>query len=175
MNHSLLQKPLFVLALILCASAYSNESNDDGGTDDVTSTAHCLYWQLQKASPQTTVEELRAYCKPAAEISADKNAPAEDVLLQRRTMEKLGRANRFLLTPHNRNYLLPAVYTLDPYHAPFDDFDENDLQHTEVVFQLSMKVLLAQDLFHNKGNLYMAYTNHSFWQAYNGDKSRPFR
>ncbi|HEY7884171.1 MAG TPA: phospholipase A, partial [Cellvibrionaceae bacterium] len=105
----------------------------------------------------------------------EQDAPAGDILRRRRTMESLGRANRFLLTPHNRNYLLPARYSHDPNHLPFDDYSENDLQHTEVEFQLSMKVLLAQDLFHNKGNLYVAYTNHSFWQAYNGAISRPFR
>lgn len=62
------------------------------------------------------------------------------------------------LSLHKDNYILPFTYA-ERWHG-----DE-----TEVIFQLSIK----QRLFIN--NLYAAYTQKSFWQAYNHDISAPFR
>lgn len=52
------------------------------------------------------------------------------------------------------------------------DFELDDV---ELKFQLSLKVPLANNLTGNNGDLYAAYTNRSFWQAYNTSNSSPFR
>jgi phospholipase A1/A2 len=62
------------------------------------------------------------------------------------------------LTLHKELYLLPFTYS-NLHHGP----------ETEVVFQLSAK----HDLF--KTSVYVAYTQISYWQAYNADASSPFR
>lgn len=62
------------------------------------------------------------------------------------------------LSLHKNNYILPATYAED-YRG----------DATEIVYQLSIK----QRLFMN--NLYMGYTQKSFWQAFNHDISAPFR
>lgn len=151
-----------------------------------TQTSQSSSSAASSSAPTAEVSAATAASAPStAPDNAPKNAddtddtqqPAAKALEKRMTMEALNSENRFLLTPHNRNYLLPAVYTATPNRAPFEQAlaKEADLQHTEIEFQLSMKVLIAQDLLHNNGNLYVAYTNHSFWQAYNAGISRPFR
>lgn len=62
------------------------------------------------------------------------------------------------LSLHRNNYILPATYTED-YRG----------DSSEIIYQLSIK----QRLFIN--NLYMGYTQKSFWQAFNHDISAPFR
>ncbi len=42
-------------------------------------------------------------------------------------------------------------------------------------FQISFKFPVVNGLFGDDGDLYFAYTNRSFWQAFNGDISSPFR
>jgi phospholipase A1 len=69
---------------------------------------------------------------------------------------------------------LPVVYTTHPDSAPFGDTDAH-LQHTEVQFQLSLKVLVLENLIGDNGHLSFAYTDHSFWQAYNRNISAAFR
>jgi phospholipase A1/A2 len=65
------------------------------------------------------------------------------------------------LTLHKEMYILPYTYS--------DDYNGSE---TEVIFQLSAK----HDLFGLFGSrLYVAYTQISFWQAYNAEASSPFR
>ncbi|WP_020208374.1 phospholipase A [Gilvimarinus chinensis] len=148
----------------------------------------CLARMSLNADKDMTLEQLRSACKNLAEEDPDnieaptpapepQKAEEEPALETRLEMEALNRSNRFVLTPHNRNYLLPAVYTDTPNERPFEEESGEDVnyQNIEIEFQISMKVLLADDIFHNNGNLYVAYTNQSFWQAYNTEISRPFR
>ena len=51
----------------------------------------------------------------------------------------------------------------------------DDLDRMEIVFQVSLKMKIARDFEGTGGNLYTAYTNRSWWQAYNSDRSSPFR
>ena len=41
----------------------------------------------------------------------------------------------------------------------------------EIQFQISLKVPLAVDLFGDRMDIYAAYTNRSFWQAYSREPS----
>lgn len=144
----------------------------------------CLLHAVQSATESTTVGELRVLCdkRPqatttepvqATEQAAVTAAKAEGVVEKRLALERYSHDNPFVLTPHRPNYLLPAVYTSHPDNASFGNGE--DLQHTEVQFQLSLKVLVAENLIGNNGHLSFAYTNRSFWQAYNRGVSAPFR
>ncbi|MDE2150013.1 MAG: phospholipase A [Gammaproteobacteria bacterium] len=63
---------------------------------------------------------------------------------------------------HKPMYFEPATYS-PQYNG----------KRTEVVFQLSLKLKLFT--FPSPGALYLGYTQKSFWDAYDGADSRPFR
>lgn len=159
----------------------------------------CLSLALQSATDSTTVGELRTLCQQKLEVearqaletlhelpvtpsaTADMTAASESLervsaVEQRLALERYTRENPFVLTPHRANYVLPVVYSKDPNEAAFatrgDDFD---FQHIEFQFQLSIKATVWENLFGDNGHLALAYTNRSFWQAYNSDISAPFR
>lgn len=105
------------------------------------------------------------------------SAPQVGLLKNRLTIEALNRSNRFILVPHKRNYLLPVSYTNKPNDEPYRKADTTftNLNHTEAELQLSVKILLHENLFDHNGHLYLGYTNHSLWQVYNRNLSAPFR
>ena len=174
------------LSSLFTSAVLAQQPADDTPLSE-TEYQRCLTLMAQTADASMTLGQLRESCRTlsqgsveerSAELKTEPTASADREPLQKRIeMEALNRSNRFLLTPHNRNYVLPANYTDKPNAAPFEQVtgQDIDLQNTELEFQISMKVRIAQDLLHNNGNLYIAYTNRSFWQAYNGDISRPFR
>jgi phospholipase A1 len=144
----------------------------------------CLLHAVQSAIAATTVGELRVLCEQrlahvesepvqATENAAATAAHAEGVVEKRLALERYSHDNPFVLTPHRPNYLLPVTYTVRPDDTPFGN--DEKLQHTEVQFQLSFKVLVAENLIGNNGHLSFAYTERAFWQAYNRSISAPFR
>lgn len=62
------------------------------------------------------------------------------------------------LSTHKPMFILPATFSPD-YDGP----------ETEVVFTISAKAQLFRSRF------YFGYSQRSFWQVYDGDRSRPFR
>ena len=144
----------------------------------------CLLHAAQSATAATTVGELHVLCEErrahtesepvqATEHAAVAASHAEGVVEKRLALERYSHNNPFVLTPHRPNYLLPAVYSSHPDTTSLGS--NEDIQHTEVQFQLSLKVLVAENLIGHNGHLSFAYTNHSFWQAYNRGVSAAFR
>jgi len=102
-------------------------------------------------------------------------APAgESIIAERMQAELATRFNPFVLSPHKQNYVLLASYNDTPnygiYNIPEEDFDR-----VEIKFQLSFKIPVVEGLLGTDADLYAAYTNLSFWQAYNRRISSPFR
>lgn len=90
---------------------------------------------------------------------------------------------RFVAEPHRPNFVLGS-YQHEPNVVPFLAEDpEADLQHQEIKFQISLKVSFWNDLifgasgdrFGNGLDAWFGYTQQSFWQALNFDRSSPFR
>lgn len=154
----------------------------------------CLQTSVAGAYDRMTIAELKASCRALIEESqnpesteprseqtptAEPGSSAESsrLLSKRLRIEALNRANRFMLTPHRRNYFLPISFQSSPNVEPYRQPDSrlSELQKVEVEFQLSVKILMREAVLGDNGHLYMAYTNHSLWQAYNRDLSRPFR
>ena len=78
-------------------------------------------------------------------------------------------------------YLLPAFFTSDVNATPQSPNPDNTvteplaLDDVETKFQISFKTKALENLFGDNGDVWMAYTQSSRWQVYNGDNSRPFR
>ncbi|WP_035415965.1 phospholipase A [Ferrimonas kyonanensis] len=147
-----------------------------------TQQQQCLLQALETATEHTTVAELRAQCAEPIETDTlaaqrrdtDVSEPQESALEQRIEDEEKVAGSDFSLTAHRHNYILPFTYNDTPNQAPFDP-EELPLQRSEIKFQFSFKLPLTVPLFSDSGRLFFAYTNQSWWQAYNTDHSAPFR
>lgn len=113
----------------------------------------------------------------AAETTTDDEAQETDVLNpvdQRLEAEDQSDDNPFVLTAHRPNYLLNYSHNFTPNNEPFEE-EGSQIDHTEIKFQLSLKYKVIENIFPENGDLYFAYTNQSYWQAFNDDLSSPFR
>ena len=84
----------------------------------------------------------------------------------------------FSIRPHKQSYLLPARYTTHVNNQPSSPTQGTVSQplgyiNTEVKFQFSFKLKALE--IGDRFNLWVAYTQLSFFQMYNKSKSAPFR
>ncbi len=77
------------------------------------------------------------------------------------------RKRAFSMSPHRANYILPLSYYANP--------GDPNYNHVEIKFQFSFMTMLWPQIFRDNGYLSFAYTNQSYWQAYNQRISSPFR
>jgi phospholipase A1 len=102
----------------------------------------------------------------------------ESAIDQRIEQEKELQHFNFSLIPHKPTYILPIVYNsnIQSYDFyPVNENGENEFQELEMKFQLSLKVPVFVEISGLPLTVYFAYTQVSFWQAYNSEKSSPFR
>jgi len=96
--------------------------------------------------------------------------------------------NPYVLLPHKPNYFMPLTYQSEINQEEQERFYEGlDLEgeregdeakrfdNTEIVFQVSIKYIIAENLVSKRSTLAVAYTGKSYWQAYNSDISALFR
>lgn len=85
------------------------------------------------------------------------------------------------IRPHLPMYVMPLWYNATPnydIHSPTQDHvraSKDSLQHLDSKLQISMKTKLAQDVFDTNADVWLGYTQQSYWQVYNSKYSRPFR
>lgn len=106
-------------------------------------------------------------------------------LMQKLQVEQAASRNPYVLLPHKPNYFLPLTYQSSPSNyevnralSQFADEPiavDDGFDHLEAIFQLSLKFMLAENIFGPMSRLDLGYTSISYWQVYNGDISRPFR
>lgn len=111
----------------------------------------------------------------AEAAESEKTEDQASALDKRIRIERRTRYQAFVLTPHRPNYVLPVTYNTRPNNEAIDTAEEGELDQFELKFQFSIKFPIVEKLFEGTGSLQFAYTNLSFWQAYNAAASRPFR
>lgn len=110
-----------------------------------------------------------------------KTAGQFQTLTQIWELEPVTQNGTFLLSKYKPIYVLPFRYSSDPNEEPYNSGTEVtvdryvELDKVETKFQLSFKVKMAQNILFGKADLWLAYTQESFWQIFNEDFSRPFR
>lgn len=91
-------------------------------------------------------------------------------------LDKESRDTGFPITPYRSNYILPVTYNSTPNQEPIQADDPNkEVKNYEVTFQISFKIKLWQDILDKDMDLWVGYTQRSFWQLYNVSDSSPFR
>ena len=151
----------------------------------------CMEEAVRSAGDDVTIGELRQKCgcedastAPARVDVSGETGKAEkregrdrSAIDERLEDEKKAEKIFFALTPHRRNYLMPVLYNASPNESVYTHLppEDRDLDNVEIKFQFSIKYRLFHGLFGDTGDFYFAYTNLSYWQAYNFDNSSPFR
>jgi len=100
---------------------------------------------------------------------------AESYLSRLWDLDTESRRKRFALRPHRFNYILPYTYNATPSKELLQADPGREIQNQEVKFQISFKAKLWQDVLDRDMDLWLAYTQLSFWQFYDFKNSSPFR
>jgi phospholipase A1/A2 len=114
-------------------------------------------------------------------VAATETAPAatdeqEVFLSPRLDQEQVHANNRFVIIPHQRNYLLPVTYNSNINEELWNDmFPGTGMDKVEAKFQISFKAIIWEEIFGKGINLWGAYTQENWMQTYNTDASSPFR
>ena len=167
---------------------------DDTLQSEARRQENCLREQLLTAPANITLEEMRIRCQlevirgpqPQQEEPVFATVPeaAPEAEQGPRVSERAqairdAANNPFTLASHHTNYLLPLTVNPSPNKAGLQDFEVDgepiELDNIEVQFQLSVQVPVWRGFLGKASFMSVAYTNRSFWQAYNDDDSSPFR
>ena len=135
-----------------------------------------------RAESPATLSDCRAIQNEAGRLRCYDSVPGEPVdapekpALEQRTQKERDLARRaFAILPHRPNYVI-HTYNSVPNVTPFASIDPDaDLQHQEIKFQISLRIPLWNKMFGDNGDLWLGYTQLSFWQAFNTNRSAPFR
>ena len=166
---------------------------------ELGSYERCLLERIERADPAVTAAEMRDACAPlrpaspqagpqggvpaeasgsaTAEASASAAAeasgvpPVDSVIASRDAADLQLWSRRLAFLPHRPNYLLPFAWSEDIAESG----PAGTLQPTEVKFQLSLKLPLTRPRQDERWSVFFAYTGQFWWQAYNSDRSSPFR
>lgn len=105
--------------------------------------------------------------KETSTIPVNQNNNEKTAVDERAIQEK--DRNQFLVSFYKPNYFLPFYYTQSPYQSVYQNNtpDNESINSSEAKFQISFKVPIWQNIFNKRTNLYLAYTQLSYWQVYN--------
>jgi phospholipase A1 len=118
--------------------------------------------------------------KPIPAVASASKAPPETPISRLEQLWELSDAARrgvFNVRPHRENYLLVANYSTSSNDAPYREFTPAGLKtkRVELTYQLSLKMKAAEQVAGLPVDIWLGYTQQSFWQAYNRAASSPFR
>ncbi|HZW11823.1 MAG TPA: phospholipase A [Noviherbaspirillum sp.] len=138
--------------------------------------------QLGGQAPLESMDEATAESTAvaAAEAAAEKtDAKNRSYLAKHWELGPENKRGTFKFQSHQPNYLL-ATYSSSPNSAPYQPvrrfvLSNADLSHGELVFQLGFKMKFLQNIAGTPADLWVGYTQQSFWQAGNREASSPFR
>jgi phospholipase A1 len=139
---------IFIICNLSFAKDYTDCVNENINNDDLT------------------MAELKEKC---GKKETDKKVEVNSLYLDR-----ISKKNPYLLYPHKPNYILPYTYNDNVNKSPFKTKGD-EVDNEEIKFQVSIKALILDDVIGEDIDLFFAYTNQSYWQAYNSDISSPFR
>jgi phospholipase A1 len=151
---------VLALVLSLAAGGASGANRSDG-------------WN-ECAKIADDAQRLRCFDDRSGRSPAETEAPS--YLSRLWELDTESRLRKFAITPYRSNYILPVTYNTTPNEGPIREADPGkEVKNHEVQFQISFKIKLWQDILDKEMDLWVAYTQRSFWQFYDFADSSPFR
>lgn len=104
-------------------------------------------------------------------VVAQTDPGGTDDYRDRSAFEQSSETNPFAISLHNSNYILPYTHSSDVTNPVITvpGFPPQDINQTELSFQLSFKLPLFSSLFPDDTRLFFGYTQLTFWQLYTHD------
>ena len=131
-----------------------------------------LFSPCHAEQPSTTGNQTRdEVLTPVVTTGAEEAS----IIERRKREEQQVRVSAFAITPHRQNYLFFVTYDSKPNKETYEFAAQDAPERYEVKFQLSFKLLLWEKMFGRNGDLFLGYTQRSFWQFYDKTLSSPFR
>jgi phospholipase A1/A2 len=155
----------------LCLSIFLSVPTFAGNHSETSqTTADC-------SSIEDNTERLQCYDRIAGKESAGIEPDTKPSYFSRIwELDEKTRQKKYSFRLHRSTYVLPFTYNTSPNVDAIREADPNkDLKKPEVVFQMSFKIKLLQNIFGRDIDLWFGYTQRSFWQLYNFEDSSPFR
>ncbi|NHQ86192.1 phospholipase A [Iodobacter sp. HSC-16F04] len=128
-----------------------------------------------------TIEKLNT--EPRLLPLADINQSASSALGDQWELDQ--KKGTFALRTYRTNYFLPISYSDNRNQHPSSSASTGQqiplapgvdaVNDAEAKFQLSFKVKALENIFSDRADFWLAYTQKSYWQVYNSDYSAPFR
>ena len=130
----------------------------------------------REAVPELPADNALIPETAVAGITDNTESDQPEFVSRRLEEEQENANNRFVIIPYQRNYLLPITYNSNINEEAWDiAYPDEGMDKAEVKFQISMKAIIWQDMFGKEMDLWGAYTQTNWMQAYNTDASSPFR
>ena len=192
--QSAVKKTIFATLLLSTAMVHAGELENQllrcSALGDASARLGC-FDELTKAAtaatvagnPATDTTVAAAPEKAPTEIPAvasAKAAPPETPISRTEQSWELvpsARRGLFSIRPHRDNYLLLANYNAGSNAEPYRSLSPSGLpgKRVELSYQLSIKVKAAEQIAGLPIDIWLGYSQQSFWQAYNRAASSPFR
>lgn len=134
----------------------------------------CILETFAANNNSMTIGEIKQVCADKAAVDDEAAIDDEEMVSAGPVEDRLNKDGKNILLPftlmaHNPNFFMLAYDSsredISPYGFPGSGTAEFD--NAELQFQISIKTPLAINLFDQQIDMYAAYTNRSFWQAFN--------
>ncbi|GLQ94256.1 phospholipase A [Dyella acidisoli] len=136
----------------------------------------------QKRITPSATQDTAAFHRERETAAATGNvSPPLSLLDSRWELSPDSKLGTFNLRGYQPIYVLPFFGTTHQNNLPYSPNPVNavqmptGMQNIEGKFQLSLKTKIWQGVFGDTGDLWVGYTQDSYWQVYNAKHSRPFR
>lgn len=156
--------PLICLFLSLALSAPAAGGTEENSRDRLNGCARI----------EDNAVRLKCYDETSGRFPA--KTGTESYLSRMWDLDTGLRRGGFALRPYRFNYVLPYAFNATPGREALQGSGTGrEIRREEVKFQISFKTKLWRDVLGRDMDLWVAYTQLSFWQLYDFENSSPFR
>jgi phospholipase A1 len=135
---------------------------------------------VKPALPAPSARNEPSALGAVATAPSGKGLAAGDYLTKFWELDAESRRGTFVVRTYQPNFLLPAHYSSNINKSPSSPTHEDggafpQYRKTEAELQLSLRAKVVENLFLPNVDVWVAYTQQSIWQLWNGQDSAPFR